>query len=306
MKVIFFGLGSIGKRHLKNIRSIAAERNLTLEVHAFRSSKKIEESFTDIKMIFEAESLDDDYDVAFITNPTALHFDALVMIQNKAKYFFIEKPLFERIYDLSPFISVKDQYYIAAPLRYKGVMTHVKEILAVEKVLHARIMCSSYLPNWRAGEDYRKSYSSDPSLGGGIELDCIHELDYTLHLFGLPKNHHSIIGKVSSLEIQSNDSANYLLEYDDKFIEVHVDYFGKFPKRTMELITDKDRWEIDFYNDEVASAESGRAYSYKEDVNDMYLGEMLYFLDEVMHGKENKNNLEHAAAVLKIAKENDA
>ena len=38
MEVCFWGLGSIGQRHLRNLRRVCIEQNLKLSVDAFRSS----------------------------------------------------------------------------------------------------------------------------------------------------------------------------------------------------------------------------------------------------------------------------
>ena len=41
-----------------------------------------------------------------------------------------------------------------------------------------------WLPAWRPATDYRSQYSAQRSLGGGIVLDAIHEIDYALALAG--------------------------------------------------------------------------------------------------------------------------
>ena len=44
-------------------------------------------------------------------------------------------------------------------------------------------MCHSYLPQWRK-KNYKKSYSSNAKLGGGVSLDLSHEIDYIQWIFG--------------------------------------------------------------------------------------------------------------------------
>lgn len=300
MKVIFFGLGSIGKRHLANLTALLDERSETLEVHAFRSNKKSTAAVEGVRNIYDAADLDTDYDLAFITNPTSLHYETMALMKGKAKWFFVEKPIFEKVYALDGFTE-NDRYYIAAPLRYKQTMQAARTLITQQKVWHARIICSTYLPNWR-NEDYRLSYSADETLGGGVELDCIHELDYATYLFGRPKEAKSMISKVSDLEIHSNDTANYLLDYQDKFVEVHVDYFGKVSQRKLELITDADTYIFDFYQNTQTVLSTGEVTTFTEETNDMYVSEMTYVLDEVMAEKSNHNNLAHAMEVLAIAK----
>ncbi|MER2173172.1 MAG: Gfo/Idh/MocA family oxidoreductase [Carnobacterium sp.] len=302
MKVIFFGLGSIGQKHYQNLKIICKERDIPLEVSAYRSRKAEYETPSNISMIYDTNEIEDNYDIAFITNPTALHLETIQMVKNKAKYFFVEKPIFEKTYDVASFTENQEAYYIAAPLRFKSIMTELKEFIEDKQVYNARVICSSYLPVWRK-DDYSKSYSADPNLGGGIELDCIHELDYVISLFGFPRETKAMYAKKSHLEIKSNDSAAYLLDYTDKIIEVHLDYYGQFSQRKIEIITDDDFIVCDFLENSLTSKRTGEFIQIKEDSNQMYLNELTYFIDNVMTNKENNNNIVHANEVLKIAKE---
>ncbi|MGB3161834.1 MAG: Gfo/Idh/MocA family oxidoreductase [Carnobacterium sp.] len=302
MKVIFFGLGSIGQKHYKNLKTICKEKNISLEVTAYRSRKTEHNKPSDIQMIYEINEISDDYDVAFITNPTALHLETLRMIKDKASYLFVEKPIFEKVYNIDEFIKKKESYYIAAPLRYKGIMKELKKYLDKQNVLNARVICSSYLPKWRK-DDYTKSYSANSELGGGIELDCIHELDYVIDLFGFPVESKAMYGKKSNLTIQSNDTALYLLEYIDKFVEIHLDYYGQIPQRKIEIITEDDLITCDFLSNTLTSNKLGLLKEIKEDSNQMYLNELDYFFDNVLTNQDNNNTIEHANKVLKIAKE---
>ncbi|WP_165003240.1 MULTISPECIES: Gfo/Idh/MocA family oxidoreductase [unclassified Enterococcus] len=300
MKVIFFGLGSIGKRHLKNLLSFGAERSVESDITAYSSSGKKE--FRGITYIQDEEELAPHYDVAFITNPTFKHLDTLNMIIKKADYIFLEKPVFSESINLSQYNYDYQKIYIAAPLRYKQVMNIVREKISSTEVYSARVTCSSYLPEWRKDTDYRKNYSAFKSMGGGVELDCIHELDYVINLFGFPKDVKKKFGKFSNLEIKSNDLATYLLEYNDKIIEVHLDYFGKKSKRKLELFTSDGFINVDLLANEV-SIDEHIIEKIDESSNYMYEEELKYFLENVIMGKSNWNNLYHANEVLKIAEE---
>ncbi|WP_414838638.1 Gfo/Idh/MocA family oxidoreductase [Carnobacterium sp. TMP28] len=302
MKVIFFGLGSIGQKHYQNLKTICKEKAIPLDVSAYRSRKADHVAPSEIRMIYKMDEIEDDYDVAFVTNPTALHLSTLQKIKDKAAYFFVEKPIFEKAYSIDEFIGNKDAYYVAAPLRYKGIMLELKHYLKHQITLNARVISSSYLPNWRK-DDYTKSYSANPELGGGIELDCIHELDYVIDLFGFPTQSKAMYGKKSTLKIQSNDTALYLLEYEDKFIEIHLDYYGQVPQRKIEIITTDDFITCDLLTNTLTSRKLGELRALTEESNQMYLNELTYFIDKVLTHTENNNTIEHANNVLKIAKE---
>jgi predicted dehydrogenase len=122
MKICMVGLGSIGKRHLKNLYSILSERNIRFYIDALRSQKRDEPDITGFihEMYYSYDDLPCDYDIAFITNPTNLHYDALQKMLPKARHLFIEKPVFDKIaYDISqPQWSNVISYFVACALRY--------------------------------------------------------------------------------------------------------------------------------------------------------------------------------------------
>lgn len=301
LTVLFVGLGSIGKRHLSNLTTYCEKKQITLEIDALRSgSKNTLKNVEGVNMISDSEQLSDRYSIIFITNPTNLHEETLEMLKNKGEYFFLEKPVFQKSIDLKSFENIIERTYVAAPLRYKKVMNDFRGILKEEVVHSSRVICSSYLPNWRQ-TDYRESYSSFSERGGGVELDCIHEMDYIVELFGFPLNVRKVFGQKSDLEIHSNDVAIYILEYENQFVEVHLDYFGKFSQRNIEVITSEGKITMDLLKNEITSTYKGETITDDEDVNKMYEREIAYFLEEVVNDQGNWNNLFHANEVLKLA-----
>lgn len=301
MKILFFGLGSIGQRHLINLQTILSERNVNATIEAFRSRPSTEEQdrSSAVKMLYHPEEIVGDYDIVFITNPTDQHYSTLVSMSDRAKYFFIEKPVFETVKDVKGLIDKNEQCYIACPLRHKLIYKKLNQIIHDNVVQSARVIASSYLPNWRTS-DYRTSYSAQSHQGGGVELDCIHELDYIIDLFGLPKQSYSVIKKVSSLEINSNDHASYILDYDDKVVVLHLDYYGKYNQRNIELITEQGLITVNLIENSI-SLNGEVIETLPEEINDFYMNEMNYFMDMVLQGADNINTLKQSLDTLKIA-----
>ncbi|MGL9748187.1 Gfo/Idh/MocA family oxidoreductase [Enterococcus sp. DIV0170] len=302
MKVLFIGLGSIGRRHLSNLINYCSKAEIPLDITALRTSGKKLDMFPNLTVVTDYSDLSTDFDVAFITNPTFKHEESLNNIIDKVKYIFLEKPAFESSKDISKFDIDYNRIYIACPLRYKKVFGKLNQIIEGKHPISSRIICSTFLPDWREG-DYTKDYSAKKAMGGGVELDCIHELDYMTYLFGFPKDRKAYFGKKSSLNIDSNDVADYLFEYEQQLVEVHLDYFGRFPERTLTILFDNEKIEVDLLNNFIYIHSMNETIRFEESVNEMYEKELAYFIEKVTTGVENKNNLEWANKVLKITEE---
>lgn len=192
MKILFVGLGSIGSRHLQNMRSLLEKQGTEAAFYALRGTNRplrtevaplIRQSY------LNAEEVPDDFDIVFITNPTSEHSRMLRKLKDKTKHLFIEKPVVLDAHDdiLEALRSFEGVAYVACPLRHTRVFKALKHICAEQKDIYSvRAICSSNLSAWRPGQDYRYTYSAISALGGGVERDLIHEWDYLTDLFGFP------------------------------------------------------------------------------------------------------------------------
>lgn len=290
LTALFIGLGSIGSRHLKNLHAICAERGITLAADALRSDpgRPLRPGVAEL-LRAQFTSLDDPaarghYDLAFITNPTSLHAEALQSLRGRAGALFIEKPIFsadQAGLDPAALLDPGQKAYVAAPMRWCGVMLALKKRLetgADGRPYCARVLCSSYLPDWRPGVDYRTVYSAHKAMGGGVTIDLIHEWDYLVDLFGAPERLYNLRGQYSELEIDSDDVSLYIAQYPGMLAEVHLDYFGRGYRRSIELFTPSGSLVADF-GAGTLTLPDGTVEAYAEDVNARYLREMAYFLD---------------------------
>ena len=290
LTALFIGLGSIGSRHLKNLHTICAERGITLAADALRSSpnRPLRPGVAEL-LRAQFTALDDPaarghYDLAFITNPTSLHAEALQSLRGRAGALFIEKPIFsadQAGLDPAALLAPGQKAYVAAPMRWCGVMLALKKRLEAGvdgRPYCARVLCSSYLPDWRPGVDYRTVYSAHKAMGGGVTIDLIHEWDYLVDLFGAPERLYNLRGQYSELEIDSDDVSLYIAQYPGMLAEVHLDYFGRGYRRSIELFTPSGSLVADF-GAGTLTLPDGAVEAYTEDVNARYLREMAYFLD---------------------------
>ena len=191
-------------------------------------------------------------------------------------------------------------YYVACPLRYNAVIQYIKDYIPANEIISVRSISSSYLPDWRKGQDYRQTYSAHKDMGGGVSIDLIHEWDYLTYLFGWPRKVESMIGKKSDLEIDSDDYAIYFAEYLDKIIELHLDYFGRKTIRTIELFTRDDTIIGDIVNNRISFLISGRTIDFHEERDDFQRRELEYFIDQINNPVTSANSYIHGIKVLEL------
>ncbi len=306
LEVCFVGVGSIAKRHIRNLKEVCKTRSIQVFIDVIRwSGTKNEDLGTfGIRTVFyEISQLKIQYDIIFITNPTSLHIDTLKKYHLIGKNFFIEKP----ISMVSQIESAKDitykagtVYYVACPLRYSAIIQYIKKNININEVISIRSISSSYLPDWRIGKDYRETYSAYRDLGGGVDIDLIHEWDYLVYLFGIPDYVKCIYGKKSTLEIDSRDFAIYIAEYKDKIAEVHLDYFGRSTIREIMLLTKNDTIVCDLIKKQVTFLKENKKILFNEERDDYQKYELNCFLDMIDRKVSNSNDIIQALKILKL------
>ena len=301
LKVCFVGIGSIAKRHIRNLNLVCGKLGYEVQIDAYRRSlgpiNGVSHIYTQI------DDIPNDYDAIFITNPTEMHMDSLRQFHDKGKNFFIEKPVvsLKQLETAKKFQIRSDSvYYVAAPLRYNAVIQWIKENVNPSAVISIRSISSSYLPDWRLGTDYRDTYSAHRDMGGGVSIDLIHEWDYLTYLFGWPKVVYSLIGKKSKLEIDSDDYAIYIAEYVDKIVELHLDYFGRKTVREVQLFTKDDTIVGDIANNKIRFLVSGKEIDFHEKRDDYQRRELSHFISMMTDNCEKEDGYNHGIQVLQL------
>ena len=303
MNVLIKGLGSIAQKHIIAIRELYADAI----IYALRSSKNSEQ-FENIHDIFSLEELNVKPDFIIISNPTNLHEEAILKSIEIGCPLFIEKPVLSELNSsssLSEMIHKKQLLtYVACNLRFHPVVQFLKKYLIENKSIinEVNIYCGSFLPDWRPGKDFRKIYSANAEMGGGVHLDLIHELDYCNWLFGNPMETKSIKRNVSSLKINAIDFASYHLLYDTFTANITLNYFRKDPKREIEIITEKESIKADLLKCTITRLDDHKIiFEQPYQVKDTYVEQMNYFINHIKNNQQPMNSFDEAVDVLKIA-----
>lgn len=306
LRVCFVGVGSIAKRHIRNLKIMHDEDGIEFIIDAIRRNgkKDFQDIYSLINNVYSSvDQIEGEYDAIFITNPTECHIDTLESVTPYGKNFFIEKPIssLNQLKNAENYLLKKDAiYYVACPLRYNAVIQYIKKNIKVEDVLSVRSISSSYLPDWRPGQDYRNTYSAHKELGGGVSIDLIHEWDYLTYLFGMPQKVQCMSGKKSDLEIDSDDYAIYIAEYSDKIIELHLDYFGRKTIREIILFTKEDTIIGDIANTRISFLKSGNTIDFMEERDVFQIRELRHFFNMIDGRGQQDSDVKHAIDILKL------
>lgn len=248
MRILLVGYGSIGKRH----EEVLSKEASTIDIV---TSQKLEGrncfgSLQDVPQL-------DGYDYYVIASETHKHYEQLSFLEQRvsSKLVFCEKPLFEGAKELP--IS-KNKVVVGYVLRFHPLIQKLKEIIKNEKPISATILCGQYLPTWRQGREYTKSYSAQKSKGGGVLLDLSHEIDYAAWLFGDFATFCGYQSKVSNLEIDSDDIATIIAKTARGcMLTLCMDYLDKIFRRTIILNTLDATYEIDLLANTISKKQDG-------------------------------------------------
>jgi len=248
VKYLFIGLGSIGMRHLKSLRSLTDEPIYALRTTIDPAIDK-QYNITSITSVKEAIALKPD--VVFITNPTSKHMSYALMFCDC--HLFIEKPISTNSVDVAHLLAIMEANnkvcFVGYNYRFHPNITMTKRIIdegEFGKVMFAYLQSGQYLPSWHPHEDYTKSYSAQKALGGGVVLDLSHDIDYAQWMFGDVKSVYAQMAKVSSLDIDVEDVVSIILEMRNKaIVTINLDYLQKENSRSIKVVFEKDTVELD-------------------------------------------------------------
>lgn len=303
MKVLIVGLGSIALKHILALRDIIQQE---VQFFALRSQSSHQSNNVDgVTNIYAISEIDmDSIDFVIISNPTSLHYQAIKQVVNFRKPLFIEKPLFSAITSETSLLietieQMEVQTYVACNLRFLDALCAVKDLVADERVNEVNVYCGSYLPDWRPGADFRKVYSANKELGGGVHIDLIHELDYVFWLWKEPKQRSAFFSTASSLDISAFDYANYLWVYEDFSVSIVLNYYRRDPKRTLEIVTEQATYVVDLLHNTIKK-NGELIFSSPQRMKDTYKAQMAYFIDGIKESKIMFNSVSEANRILEL------
>jgi len=302
--ILMVGLGSIGQRHLRNLRAILG---LELPIAAYRVLRAAP-VLTDRLQVEADASLEQMYNLTinrsldealasgpsavFICNPSSLHLPVALAAAKAGCHLFIEKPLSHALDGISDLIETVEKKGLVAmvgcQMRFHPCLQRIKRALdsgQIGQVLAVDAEVGSYMPGWHPYEDYRTSYASRADLGGGVVLTQIHDIDYLGWLFGTPSRVFSLGGHLSNLELDVEDVAVSLLDcrVNGRLVPVQLrqDFFQRPASRQIGIIGEKGKLIADIEKLTVTIFDESGTVSSHDHFSSFERNQL--FLDEVKH-----------------------
>lgn len=316
MKFLIAGLGSIGRRHFRNLLALGEQDILLYRTHKATLTDDELSGFpveTDLQ-----KALAHHPDAVIISNPTALHLEVAIPAAQNGCHILLEKPVSHSMERVDDLVQVVQQHGVKVLVGFQfrfhpGLLT-LKQLLdagAIGTPLSARAHWGEYLPNWHPWEDYKTGYAARPELGGGVVLTLSHPLDY-LHWF---------LGDVTSLwallshkglNMPVEDLAEIGLRFENGAIgSLHLDYDQRPASHTLDITGSLGllHWDnADGYTrltQVLPDGKTGPCQEYPPPVgferNTMFLDELRHFLNVIQGEAEPVCTLDDGIMALRLA-----
>jgi predicted dehydrogenase len=243
MKFLIAGLGSIGRRHFRNLIALGEKDLILLRT---RKATLLDDELagfpveTDLNEALRKHKPD----AVIVANPTSMHLDVAIPAAEAGCHILLEKPVshsLERL-DVLQQAAKKNgsKILVGFQFRHHPTLNKARELIrsdALGQIFTVHAHWGEYLPQWHPWEDYRQSYAARADLGGGVILTLTHPLDYLRYLLGDVNSLWSFNGHISPLEVDVEDAAEIGLKFATGAVGgVHVNYFQRPPVHRLEIV----------------------------------------------------------------------
>jgi predicted dehydrogenase len=306
VRVAVLGQGSIGRRHA----ALLLELGHQVVSYDVRADAAVVDGVT--RALSESAALQD-VAAAIVASPPTEHLRQARLALERGVHTLVEKPFAPSAAGVLELQTLAAEHAlvlgVAMNLRFHPGVRAVRRLIvegAIGRPLRASVWCGSWLPGWRAGVDYRTTYSAQARLGGGVLLDMIHELDYTIWMLGPVSRVQAVLAHVSPLELDVEDVAALVLEHESGAISsITLDYFDHDYHRGCRVVGEHGSidwsWEQQRVVCHSATALEPLLIATPSDVQPSYRIQLGRFLDAVGNGGSPATDAGEAAAALAVA-----
>jgi predicted dehydrogenase len=313
MRILICGLGSIGRRHLRNLRALGQK-----DVVLYRTGRATmpADELADFPVEHDLSAALESWrpTAVFVTNPTAAHLQVAVPAAESGAHLFLEKPVSHSLEGLQALERAVADHGVRVQVGYQfrahPTLVRARQLLlegVIGRPLSAVAHWGEHLPGWHPWEDYRQSYSARAELGGGVVLTLSHPLDYLRWIFGDVQEVQAEVSRPGALELDVESQATITLGHAGGMTcTVELNYHQRPPRHTLEVVGSDGTLRWDGLTGELrwwTAAQKGWQVESPPagfERNDMFLIELRRFLDVVEGGAAPICSLADGIAAVRI------
>jgi len=332
---LIIGCGSIGQRHLHNLKKIGLN-NISIYDMDKKKVDKISLKYKTKKFFDLDDALSSTPDFSFICTFPSSHIPIAKKCVKANSHIFIEKPISSELNQVEGLLnkakSQKLQVAVGYNMRFdKGLSLVKKKLqrLEISTPLSIFVQWGHNIKFWRPGLEYKNHYVL--KKGGGIILDDSHEYDYLRWLLNDEvKSVFCQTSKSKSIKTKTESNASIILKFKSGIVaNLMIDYVRPTYERECHIIGEKGdiKWKVmpltkgawkkfDVKNRTIVTTNylNGRTpqqnnFTVKD--NEVYMDEVKSFLKSIeknerpfVDGWDGLRTLKIGVAALKSAKTN--
>ena len=236
VKLLIVGLGSMGKRRIRNLQYLKAGEIIGFDVREDRR-KEAEEKHGMKTFDGFSKAMRDQPDALIISTPPDLHVKYAMEAAKNNKHFFMEASVVD--WGMNELIAeCQKRDIVAAPsctMRFHPSVKKIKEIVNAKNIGDALLFTyhsGQYLPDWHPWEDYRKFYVAKKETGAAREIAAF-ELVWLTWIFGKVDTISCFKGKLSKLDVEIDDAYQIIMKFKSGvFGHMLIDVISRVPDRS--------------------------------------------------------------------------
>ncbi len=288
MKAVVIGLGSMGRRRIRLMRTMPDAPEIVGVNRSAERRAQVEQEFGIRTFATLAEAIDAERpQMAFLCTAPASHGPAVMECIAAGLHVFMEINLVGKWYaeaaEKARGKGVK--LFISSTPVYRREMRYVADAVHGESVNYI-YHCGQYLPDWHPWEDYHDFFAAKKETNGCREILCV-ELPWMEKAFGKIESVQVMSGRLTSLDIDFPDHYMISIRHEGGSKGMYCqDIVARKGLRRLEVFSERLHvfWE--------GTPDSLSVY----DISEKALKPVRLYDDVVQDGRYNANIIENAYA----------
>jgi len=306
MKFLVVGLGSMGKRRVRNLINLGHNKIYGFDIREDRRKEARKKYKIEVCSTIEA-CIDKNPDILIISTSPNAHLEYVKIAARNDIPFFTEVNTSPQ--DIKKIISIIKRHKIVGissmTMKFHPAVKIIKKIIDSKKlgeIYFLNYHSGENLSDWHPWERIQDYYVSNINTGGGRD-QAVYEFEWIFWIFGKPKELFAKTEKLSRLPAKIYDMYNVTFALEKSPItNVMVDLIQRPPNRLMRIVCENGliTWDwieglVRVYNSKIKKWEEYRhGEGYKGfNAEEMYQEELHQVINSIINKKNNVSSFEH-------------